>query len=145
MSYGAAGLLGLGFDSLSNIDAYVNSTGASTGRSLLYNLFLDNPSEPNFIALSLQSTSDGDQVTGSFAIGKFTVLLLYALVDASECRRDRVPILKCHKHQQNPNLARRISSALECAVGLLYCWHRDLFGFNWCSGSAIEQGSRSSG
>ncbi|KAG1768177.1 aspartic peptidase domain-containing protein [Suillus occidentalis] len=69
-SYGAVGLLGLGFDSLSNIDAYVNSTGASTGRSLLYNLFEDNPSEPNFIALSLQSTSDGDQVTGSFAIGE---------------------------------------------------------------------------
>lgn len=88
LTYGAVGLLGLGFDSLSNIDAYVNSTGASTGRSLLYNLFQDNPSEPNFIALSLQSTSDGDQVTGSFAIGKFTALLLYALVDASECRRD---------------------------------------------------------
>lgn len=70
LTYGAVGLLGLGFDSLSNIDAYVNSTGASTGRSLLYNLFQDNPSEPNFIALSLQSTSDGDQVTGSFAIGE---------------------------------------------------------------------------
>lgn len=70
LSYGAVGLLGLGFDSLSNIDALVNSTGASTGRSLLYNLFQDNPSEPNFIALSLQSTSDDDQVTGSFAIGE---------------------------------------------------------------------------
>ncbi|KAG1820188.1 aspartic peptidase domain-containing protein [Suillus subaureus] len=70
LSYGAIGLLGLGFDSLSNIDALVNTTGASTGRSLLYNLFQDNPSEPNFIALSLQSTSDDDQITGSFAIGK---------------------------------------------------------------------------
>jgi len=70
LSYGAIGLLGLGFDSLSNIDLIVNATGASTGRSLLYNLFQDNPSEPNFIALSLQSTSDDDQVTGSFAIGE---------------------------------------------------------------------------
>lgn len=70
LSYGAIGILGLGFDSLSSIDALVNSTGASTGRSFLYNLFQDNPSEPNFIALSLQSTSDDDQVTGSFAIGE---------------------------------------------------------------------------
>lgn len=70
LSYGAAGLLGLGFDSLSTIDALVNATGASTGRSLLYNLFQDNPSEPNFIAFSLQSTSDDDQVSGSFAIGE---------------------------------------------------------------------------
>ncbi|KAG2156058.1 aspartic peptidase domain-containing protein [Suillus clintonianus] len=70
LSYGAAGLLGMGFDSLSTIDALVNATGASTGRSLLYNLFQDNPSEPNFIAFSLQSTSDDDQVSGSFAIGE---------------------------------------------------------------------------
>ncbi|KAG1754035.1 aspartic peptidase domain-containing protein [Suillus paluster] len=70
LSYGAIGLLGLGFDSLSTIDALVNVTGASTGRSLLYNLFQDNPSEPNFIAFSLQSTSDDDQVMGSFAIGE---------------------------------------------------------------------------
>ncbi|OAX43499.1 acid protease [Rhizopogon vinicolor AM-OR11-026] len=70
LSYGASGILGLGFDSLSNIDAYVNSSGASTGRTLLYNLFHDNPSEPNFIAFSLQSTSDSDQISGSFAVGE---------------------------------------------------------------------------
>ncbi|KAG2135053.1 hypothetical protein BD769DRAFT_1665006 [Suillus cothurnatus] len=70
LSHGASGLLGLGFDSLSTIGALVNAIGASTGRSLLYHLFQDNPSEPNFIALSLRSTSDNDQVTGSFAIGE---------------------------------------------------------------------------
>jgi saccharopepsin len=40
--------MGLGFTSLSRIDALVNKTGSSSGRSLLYNLFSDNPNEPNF-------------------------------------------------------------------------------------------------
>ncbi|KAH0839755.1 aspartic peptidase domain-containing protein [Lanmaoa asiatica] len=70
LSYGAAGIMGLGFDSLSEIDAVMNQTGSSSGRSLLYNLFRDNPSEPNFIAFSLQSTSDGDGVQGSLAVGE---------------------------------------------------------------------------
>lgn len=70
MSYGAAGILGLGFDSLSHIDAAINQTGSSSGRTLLYNLFNDNPNEPNFIAFSLQSTSDGDGVQGSFSVGE---------------------------------------------------------------------------
>jgi hypothetical protein len=46
--------MGLGFTSLSRIDALVNKTGSSSGRSLLYNLFSDNPNEPNFMAISLQ-------------------------------------------------------------------------------------------
>ncbi|KAF9247043.1 aspartic peptidase domain-containing protein [Melanogaster broomeanus] len=70
LSYGAAGILGLGFDSLSTIDATINATGSSSGRTLLYNLFEDNPSEPNFIAFSLQSSSDGDNIEGSFSIGE---------------------------------------------------------------------------
>ncbi|KAF9221963.1 acid protease [Gyrodon lividus] len=70
LSYGAAGILGLGFDSLSTIDAAINSTGSSSGRTLLYNLFQDNPNEPNFIAFSLQSSSDGDNIEGSFAVGE---------------------------------------------------------------------------
>lgn len=37
---------------------------------MLYNLFHDNPSEPNFIAFSLQSTSDGDGVQGSLTVGE---------------------------------------------------------------------------
>lgn len=69
--YGAVGIVGLGFTSLSTIDALVNSTGSSTGRSLLYNMFADNPSEPNFISFALQRSSEpDDEVEGSFAIGK---------------------------------------------------------------------------
>ncbi|KAJ7179172.1 aspartic peptidase domain-containing protein [Mycena filopes] len=71
LGYGADGLVGLGFTSLSSIDSAVNKTGASTGRSLLYNLFQDNPSEPNFIAFALQRSSDAtDTVEGSFSIGE---------------------------------------------------------------------------
>jgi saccharopepsin len=71
LSYGADGVLGLGFTSLSTIDHVVNASGGSSGRSLLYNLFQDNPSEPNFVAFSLQrSTEPGDTVTGNFSIGR---------------------------------------------------------------------------
>jgi hypothetical protein len=38
---------------------------------LLYNLFEDNPSEPNFIAFSLQRSLDPDgAVEGLFSIGR---------------------------------------------------------------------------
>jgi len=78
LGLGASGILGLGFDSLSVIDTNVNASGASTGHTLLYNLFHDNPSEPNFIAFSLQSTSDDAQISGSFAIGMLNVLFSYS-------------------------------------------------------------------
>jgi len=71
ISYGTGGIIGLGFTSLSTIDALVNKTGSSSGRSLLYNLFLDNPNEPNFIAFSLQRSSDPTaDVQGTFLIGE---------------------------------------------------------------------------
>ncbi|KAK7061718.1 acid protease [Favolaschia claudopus] len=71
LGYNAQGLVGLGFTSLSSIDHAVNKTGASTGRSLLYNLFQANPSEPNYIAFSLQRTVDSvDSVEGTFSIGE---------------------------------------------------------------------------
>ncbi|KAA1466500.1 acid protease [Dentipellis sp. KUC8613] len=71
LTYGTSGILGLGFTSLSTIDALVNKTGDSSGRSVLYNLFNDNPSEPNFIAFSLQRSSDpSDEVKGTFLIGE---------------------------------------------------------------------------
>src|SRR5262245_1440596 len=57
LGYGANGILGLGFTSLSTLDALLNKTNESTGRSLLFNLFQDNPSQPNFIAFSLQRAS----------------------------------------------------------------------------------------
>ncbi|TFK55700.1 acid protease [Heliocybe sulcata] len=71
LSYGADGILGLGFTSLSTIDALVNRTGSSAGRSFLFNLFQDNPSEPNFIAFLLQrSTDPNEDVQGSFSLGE---------------------------------------------------------------------------
>ncbi|KAI0278841.1 acid protease [Russula aff. rugulosa BPL654] len=71
ITYGASGIMGLGFTSLSSIDAVVNKTGSSSGRSLLYNLFSANPKEPNFIAVSLQRSTDlTDDVQGTFLIGE---------------------------------------------------------------------------
>jgi hypothetical protein len=70
LSYGADGIMGLGFTSLSSIDAFLNNTNTSVGRSFLFNLFQDNPKEPNFIAFALQrSTEPDDEVHGSFSIG----------------------------------------------------------------------------
>lgn len=71
LSYDADGIVGLGFTSLSTIDALVNMTNSSAGRSLLYNLFVEKPDDPNFIAVSLQRDPvDGsDTADGSFAIG----------------------------------------------------------------------------
>ena len=70
LSYDADGIAGLGFTSLSTVDALVNQTGASSGRSLLYNAFVFNPTDPNYIAFALQSVSDpDDDVEGTFSIG----------------------------------------------------------------------------
>ncbi|TFL06017.1 aspartic peptidase domain-containing protein [Pterulicium gracile] len=72
LSYGAEGILGLGFTSLSTIDALVNRTKSDRGRSLLYTMFEDNKSQPNFIAFALQrSTHEEDDVDGSFSIGEY--------------------------------------------------------------------------
>ncbi|KIP12708.1 hypothetical protein PHLGIDRAFT_32641, partial [Phlebiopsis gigantea 11061_1 CR5-6] len=71
LSYGALGIVGLGFTSLSTVDALVNHTGSASGRSLLYNAFSDNATEPNYIAFSLQRSSQpGDDVEGTFSIGE---------------------------------------------------------------------------
>ncbi|KAH8118676.1 acid protease [Phellopilus nigrolimitatus] len=71
LSYGAEGILGLGFTSLSTIDSVVNGTGGDWGRSVLYNAFLDNPTEKNYITFALQrSTEPDDNVDGAFTIGE---------------------------------------------------------------------------
>lgn len=71
LSYGVNGIVGLGFTKLSSVDSALNNTGKSDGKALLYNLFADNPSEPNFIAFALQrATVSGGDVEGSFTIGK---------------------------------------------------------------------------
>lgn len=66
---GAEGIVGAGFTSLSSIDMAVNTSGGSWGRSLLYNIFAQSPSEPNFMAFSLQRVDDpNEDVQGSFTI-----------------------------------------------------------------------------
>jgi len=68
----ASGILGLGFTSLSTIDALVNRTKDDAGRSVLYNAFKDNPSEPNFISFVLERADNStDDVEGSFTIGEY--------------------------------------------------------------------------
>ena len=70
LSYGADGVFGIGFTRLSVINSLLNSTNLPTGGNLLYNLFLDNPSEPNFIAISLQRSTDNlEDAQGTFSIG----------------------------------------------------------------------------
>lgn len=72
LSYGAEGILGLGFTQLSTIDALVNRTGASTGRSFLYNAFRDNLQTPNFISLALERASDtADEIQGVITVGEY--------------------------------------------------------------------------
>jgi len=71
VTYGANGIIGLGFTSRSTIDNLVTKMGSSSGHSLLYNLFSDKPNEPNFIAFSLQrSTDPAADVQGTFLIGE---------------------------------------------------------------------------
>lgn len=72
LGYGAQGLLGLGFTSLSNIDNLMNQTGSSAGRSFLFNAFSTNPQEPNFISFALsRSSDDEDEVNGAMTIGEY--------------------------------------------------------------------------
>ncbi|KZT12774.1 acid protease [Laetiporus sulphureus 93-53] len=72
LAYGAVGIIGLGFDSLSNVDALVNRSGSDTGRTFLYNAFAQDKSEPNFISFSLQDIDDTyDDVEGYFSIGEY--------------------------------------------------------------------------
>ncbi|KAF9009070.1 aspartic peptidase domain-containing protein [Cyathus striatus] len=51
LQYGAKGIVGLGFTSLSTIDALVNATKSSAGRSLLYNFFEIIRTNPIFLPL----------------------------------------------------------------------------------------------
>ncbi|CAE6519191.1 unnamed protein product [Rhizoctonia solani] len=70
----AAGLLGLGFDTISNINGIVqrNFPGETWGRSLLSNIFLSDLSTPNHIAFRLDRQYDGNNTDkGSFDIGTF--------------------------------------------------------------------------
>ena len=68
--YGGNGVLGIGFTRLSSIDMAVNNTGGSWGRSLMYNMFAMNASQPNLVAVLLERTTDtANQTQGMFTIG----------------------------------------------------------------------------
>lgn len=82
LSYGANGIIGLGFDSLSTIDALVNHSGSATGRTFLYNAFQQNKSEPNLISFTLEDDADpDDSIQGYFSIGEYEPK--YAAVQSS--------------------------------------------------------------
>lgn len=72
---GADGILGLGFSSLSEIDATVSTTagsgGTSSGNPFLYNAFAQDTSQPNYLAFALERKNGltSDQET-SFSIGE---------------------------------------------------------------------------
>lgn len=72
LSWGAEGLLGLGGNTLSTIDKLVNGTGNSWGRTVLYNIFAQSPTTPNYIAFLLQRSESESTVSseGSFTIGE---------------------------------------------------------------------------
>lgn len=66
----ADALLGAGFDRLSTIDFQINASHASYGRSLLFNLFAQNSSSANYMAVVLQRDDDPEGQVGSISISK---------------------------------------------------------------------------
>ncbi|KAF8706137.1 Acid protease, partial [Rhizoctonia solani] len=80
---GTYGIMGLGFDTLSNIVRAVQTNyNATWGRSLLSNLFLQEPNTPNHIAFALERANDLDDMAhGAFDIGE--ILPQYAAVNHS--------------------------------------------------------------
>jgi saccharopepsin len=70
-SFGAVGIVGLGFTGLSHINTAVANSGDSWGQSLLYNIFKLEPNLPNYIAFALdRTTGPADGVEGSFGLGE---------------------------------------------------------------------------
>ncbi|KAG9077686.1 hypothetical protein FS749_010393 [Ceratobasidium sp. UAMH 11750] len=70
----AAGLLGLGFDTLSQVNSVVEAAypGSTWGRSIMSNIFQSDPTTPNHVAFRLNRLYDNNNTdTGSFDIGTF--------------------------------------------------------------------------
>ncbi|KAG9123939.1 hypothetical protein FRC07_013422 [Ceratobasidium sp. 392] len=70
----AAGLLGLGFDTLSHVNGVVEEAfpGATWGRSIMSNIFQADPTTPNHVAFRLDRLYDNNNTdTGAFDIGTF--------------------------------------------------------------------------
>lgn len=122
ISYGARGIAGLGFTSLSSIDAEGNQTHSNADRSLLYNLFQVNHDEPNFVGFMLQQNSSDDSQVGSFAIGKpllcfvLTCSLSIELLPIS--RRIRSRLRAYRQPNLNINLACWITKQMDCSLRL---------------------------
>ncbi|KAM6495888.1 Aspartic peptidase domain containing protein [Amanita muscaria] len=71
IGYGARGIAGLGFTSLSYVDAEGNKTQSNADRSLLYNLFQVHPTQPNFFGFMLKRNDSQATEEGSFSIGEY--------------------------------------------------------------------------
>ncbi|KAG8730196.1 hypothetical protein FRC12_020423 [Ceratobasidium sp. 428] len=71
-SRGAYGIIGLGSDDLSKVNGAVQTTyNATWGRTLLSNLFLQEPNTPNHVAFALERAGDlDDMAVGSFDVGE---------------------------------------------------------------------------
>ncbi|CAE6414696.1 hypothetical protein ACGC1H_007072 [Rhizoctonia solani] len=80
---GTYGIMGLGFDTLSNVARAVETNyNATWGRSLLSNLFIQEPNTPNHIAFALERAGDlDDMAEGAFDIGE--ILPQYGAVNNS--------------------------------------------------------------
>ena len=105
LSYGALGIVGLGFTSLSTVDALVNHTGTDSGRSLLYHAFKENPSEPNYIGFALQrSTQPDDDVEGTFSIGPCLLCSLSILLPITLCRRGGTGVCRYPEEEPYPDV-----------------------------------------
>ncbi|KAG8733334.1 hypothetical protein FRC12_018921, partial [Ceratobasidium sp. 428] len=80
---GTYGIMGFGFDTLSHVvDAVQMQYNATWGRSLLSNLFLQEPSTPNHVAFALERAGDlDDMAVGSFDVGEIDPQ--YAAVEQS--------------------------------------------------------------
>ncbi|KAJ1304596.1 hypothetical protein OPQ81_005739 [Rhizoctonia solani] len=83
LNRGTYGIIGLGFDALSDVVRAVQTNyNATWGRSLLSNLFLQEPSTPNHIAFALERAGDlDDMAEGAFDVGE--ILPQYAVVNNS--------------------------------------------------------------
>ncbi|KAG8746324.1 hypothetical protein FRC10_005313 [Ceratobasidium sp. 414] len=82
---GAYGIMGLGFDTLSSVVTAVQEKyNATWGRSLLSNLFIQDPNTPNHIAFALERADDlDDMAEGSFDIGEIQPLYATGIEQSS--------------------------------------------------------------
>jgi hypothetical protein len=112
--------LGLGLTSLSYVQSTVN---AAWGANLLVNIFAQNPSEPNFIAVTLQRTSDpADTVEGTLSIGKYNCQSRLFHILTVYYRRGRSPVQLGLVNTENPYFPRG-----KCVVSMRFRYPHVIF------------------